>query len=88
MEECVKEQKYLFVFAEGELYESAYHTSFKDAMGEMATYTGNDSEMFRKLLFSNAFGENEVDKLIELFNYRCYYSPIEAIYVIKEKLYG
>ena len=87
MSEPVKEQIYLFVFEDDSVYEMSCGISLKDAIYEMAKYTGNNSEMFRKSIFSDEFGENDVDDLVKLFNHWCY-GAIKAVYVVREKLYG
>lgn len=86
MEECVKEQTYLFVFEDNSVYKMSCGISFKDAVYEMVKYIGNNSETFRKLIFSDAFGENDVDDIVKLFNHWCIYK-LKTVYVMKEKLY-
>ncbi len=87
MEECVKEQTYLFVFEDGWVYEMTCGISLKDAVYEMAKNIGINSEMFRKLIFSDAFGENDVDDIVKLFNHWSIYK-VKTVYVMREKLYG
>lgn len=88
MSEPVKEQIYLFVFEDDTVYEMSCGISLKDAIYEMSKYTGNSSELFRKSIFSDEFGENDVDDLVNLFNHWCCYSPIKTVYIVQEKLYG
>lgn len=82
-----KEQIYLFVFEDDTTYEMCCGISLKDAVWEMAKYTGNASEMFRKSLFSDEFGEDDTNDIVSLFNHWCYYSCIKSVYVVKEKLF-
>lgn len=82
-----KEQIYLFVFEDDTTYEMCCGISLKDAVWEMAKYTGGVSELFRKSLFSDKFGENDVNDIINLFNHWCYYPCIKSVYVVKEKLF-
>ncbi len=87
LERVEKEQPYLFVFEDDTTYEMQCGISLKDAVWEMAKYTGNSSEMFRKSLFSKEFKDDDVNDIINLFNHWCYYSPIKAVYVVREKIY-
>lgn len=82
----MNEQFYLFIFDDGSKYEMTCGTSLKDAVWEMSKYTGNSSELFRKSLFSNEFGENDVDDIVKLFNHWCF-TQLESVYIIKEKIY-
>ena len=83
----MKEHIYLFVFEDDSTYEMSCGISLKDAIWEMAKYTGNASEMFRKSLFSEEFQEDDVDDIVNLFNHWCYYSMIKTIYIVEKKLY-
>ena len=81
------EQFYLFLFEDNTSYEMTCGISLKDAVYEMSKYTGNSSELFRKCLFSKEIGENDVEDMIALFNHFCYYSRIDKIYIVKEKIW-
>ena len=83
----MKEHIYLFIFDDDTTYEMSCGLSFKDAIWEMAKYTGNASEMFRKSLFSEEFREDDVDDIVNLFGHWCYYSTIKAVYIVEKKLY-
>ena len=78
---------YLFIFNDGSSYEMTCGISLKDAVWEMAKYTGNASELFRKSLFSDEFGEDDANDIINLFNHWCHYSRIKSVYVVKKKLF-
>ena len=83
----IPEQFYLFLFENDTSYEMTCGISLKDAVYEMSKYTGNSSELFRKCLFSEEIGENDVEDIIALFNHFCYYYPIDKIYIVKEKIW-
>lgn len=76
---------YLFIFADNSTYEMNCAVSFKDAVWEMAKNTGNSSDMFCKCL--NAYKDDEIDEIIELFNHFCYYDKISKIYIIDKKIF-
>ena len=76
---------YLFIFADNSIYEVNNAVSFKYAMLKMAEYTGNSSDMFCKCL--NAYKNDEIDGIIELFNHFCYYDKISKVYVIDRKIF-
>lgn len=80
-------QFYLFLFEDNTSYEMTCAISLKDAVYEMSKYTYNSSELFRKCLFSNEIGENDVEDIVALFNRFCYCSPINKIYIVKEKVW-
>ncbi len=84
----MKEQFYLFIFENGSLYEMTCGISLKDAVYEMSKRTDNSSELFRKCIFSNEIGENDVEDIIALFNHFCYYSKISRIYVVEKRIYA
>ena len=76
---------YLFIFADNSTYEMNCAVSFKDAVLEMAKNTGNSSDMFCKCL--NAYKDDEIDEIIELFNHFCYYDKISKVYIIDRKIF-
>lgn len=78
---------YLFIFADNSTYEMNCAVSFKDAVLEMAKNTGNSSDMFCKCL--NAYKDDEIDGIIELFNHFCSYDydEITKVYVIDRKIF-
>ena len=76
---------YLFIFADNSTYEMNCAVSFKYAVLKMAEYTGNSSDMFCKCL--NAYKDDEIDGIIELFNHFCYYDKISKVYVIDRKIF-
>ena len=77
---------YLFIFADNSTYEMNCAVSFKDAVLEMAKNTGNSSDMFCKCL--NAYKDDEIDGIIELFNHFCYdYDRISRIYIVDKKIF-
>ena len=76
---------YLFIFNDGGMYEVNNAVSFKDAVWEMAKNTGNSSDMFCKCL--NAYKDDEIEGIIELFNHFCYYDKISKVYVIDRKIF-
>ena len=81
----MKEVSYLFIFNDNGIYEVNNAVSFKYAMLKMAEYTGNSSDMFCKCL--NAYKDDEIDGIIELFNHFCYYDKISKVYVIDTKIF-
>ena len=81
----MKEVSYLFIFNDNGIYEVNNAVSFKDAVLKMAEYTGNSSDMFCKCL--NAYKDDEIDGIIELFNHFCYYDKISKVYVIDRKIF-
>ena len=78
---------YLFIFADNSTYETDCVVSFKYAILEMAKNTGNSSDMFCKCL--NAYKDDELDGIIELFNNFCSYDydKISKVYVIDRKIF-
>ena len=76
---------YLFIFADNSTYEMNCAVSFKDAVLEMAKNTGNSSDMFCKCL--DAYKDDEIDGIIELFNHFCYYDKISKVYIIDRKIF-
>lgn len=83
----MKEQIYLFVFEDDTTYEMCCGISLKDAVWEMAKYTGDVSELFRKSLFSDEFGKDDVNDIVNLFNHWCYYPGIKSVYLVEKKLF-
>lgn len=81
----MKEVSYLFIFNDGGIYEVNNAVSFKYAMLKTGEYTGNSSDMFCKCL--NAYKDDEIDGIIELFNHFCYYDKISKVYVIDRKIF-
>ena len=81
----MKEVSYLFIFADNSIYEVNNAVSFKDAVLKTGEYTGNSSDMFCKCL--NAYKDDEIDGIIELFNHFCYYDKISKVYVIDRKIF-
>ena len=82
---AMKEVSYLFIFNDNGIYEVNNAVSFKYAVLEMAKNTGNSSDMFCKCL--NAYKDDEIDGIIELFNHFCYYDKIAKVYVIDKKIF-
>ena len=77
---------YLFIFNDNSTYETDCAVFFKDAILEMAKNTGNSSDMFCKCL--NAYKDDEIDGIIELFNHFCYdYDRISKIYIVDKKIF-
>ena len=81
----MKEVSYLFIFNDNSTYEMNCVVSFKYAVLKMSEYTGNSSDMFCKCL--NAYKDDEIDGIIELFNHFCYYDKISKVYVIDRKIF-
>ena len=81
----MNEVSYLFIFNDNSTYETDCAVSFKYAVLKMAEYTGNSSDMFCKCL--NAYKDDEIDGIIELFNHFCYYDKISKVYVIDRKIF-
>ena len=81
----MKEVSYLFIFNDGGIYEVNNAVSFKYAVLKMSEYTGNSSDMFCKCM--NAYKDDEIDGIIELFNHFCYYDKISKVYVIDRKIF-
>ena len=81
----MKEVSYLFIFNDGGIYEVNNAVSFKYAVWEMVKNTGNSSDMFCKCL--NAYKDDEIDGIIELFNHFCYYDRISQIYIVDKKIF-
>lgn len=83
----MNETFYLFIFNDESTYEMNCAVSFKDAVWEMAKYTGNSSDMFCKCL--EAYKDDEIDEIIELFNHFCSYDydRISKVYVIDRKIF-
>ena len=82
---AMKEVSYLFIFNDGGIYEVNNAVSFKYAVLKMSEYTGNSSDMFCKCM--NAYKDDEIDGIIELFNHFCYYDKISKVYVIDRKIF-
>ena len=82
---AMKKVSYLFIFNDNSTYEMNCVVSFKDAVWEMAKNTGNSSDMFCKCL--NAYKDDEIEGIIELFNHFCYYDKISKVYVIDRKIF-
>ena len=84
----MKEVSYLFIFNDGGIYEVNNAVSFKDAGLKTGEYTGNSSDMFCKCL--NAYKDDEIDGMIELFNHFCSYDydEISKVYMIDRKIFG
>ena len=82
--EYPKEKFYLFTFVDESIYEMKCGISFKDALWEMAKYTGESSELLLKSL--NGFEESDIDSMVALFNHFAYHA-IEKVYIIDEVLY-
>ena len=76
---------YLFIFNDNGIYEVNNAVSFKDAVLKTGEYTGNSSDMFCKCL--NAYKDDEIDGIIELFNHFCYYDKISKVYIIDRKIF-
>ena len=83
----MKEVSYLFIFNDNSIYEMNNAVSFKYAILKMAEYTGNSSDMFCKCL--NAYKDDEIDGIIELFNHFCSYDydKISKIYIVDKKIF-
>ena len=77
----MNETFYLFIFNDGGIYEVNNAVSFKYAILKMAEYTGNSSDMFCKCL--NAYKDDEIDGIIELFNHFCSYDYDEINGIIE-----
>lgn len=82
--EYPKEKFYLFTFVDESRYEMKCGISFKDALWEMAKYTGESSELLLKSL--NGFEESDIDGIVALFNHFAYHD-IEKVYIVDEVLY-
>ena len=80
-----KEVSYLFIFNDNGIYEVNNAVSFKDAVLKTGEYTGNSSDMFCKCL--NAYKDDEIDGIIELFNHFCYYDKISKVYIVDKKIF-
>ena len=78
------EKFYLFIFNDDSKYEMTCAVSFKDAIWEMAKYTGCGSDLFLKSL--KGFDETDIEGLIALHNHFSHES-IESVYEIKTKLW-
>ena len=84
-EMSMKETFYLFIFDDGSTYEMNCAISFKDAVREMAKYTGNSTDMFFKCL--NGYESDDINGIIDLFNHFCYYYLISKVYVVERKVF-
>lgn len=62
----VKETFYLFEFDICDTYEMKCAVSFKDAVWEMAKYTGADNVLLRKCL--KGFEGDDINGIVEIFN--------------------
>lgn len=80
----MKETFYLFVFVDETTYEMTCAVNFKDAVWEMAKYTGWGSENFRKCL--KGFEPDDIEGIISIFNYFSAFT-ISKVYVIEKKIY-
>ena len=78
------EKHYLFIFDDGTRYDMRCGISLKDAIWEMAKYTGDTCEMFRKALFG--YPDENADELVRLYG-MFGWRRIIAIYIIAEQLY-
>ena len=83
--ERLKEQFYLFLFADDSYYEMTCGISFKDAVQEMSKYTNTSSELFFKAL--KGFEENDIDDIVQLYNHFSW-KTIEKVYTIDKLLYN
>ncbi len=81
----MKKTFYLFVFDDGSTYEMNCAISFKDAVWEMAKYTGNSSDMFNKCL--NGYESDDINGIIDLFNHFCVYDSIHKVFVVEKKIF-
>ena len=81
----MNETFYLFLFDDGSTYEMNCAISFRDAVWEMAKYTGNSTDMFNKCL--NGYEDDDMDGIIDLFNHFCYYSAIDKVFIIERKIF-
>lgn len=57
---------YLFVFDDNTYYEIERAVSFKEAVWEMAEYTGSECDLLMKSL--KGFEESDINGIISLFN--------------------
>ena len=76
---------YLFVFADEGIYEMNCAISFKDAVWEMAKYTGNSTDMFAKCL--KGYEDDDINGIIDLFNHFCNYYAISKVFVVERKIF-
>lgn len=81
----MKESFYLFIFDDDSIYEMNCAISFKDAVWEMAKYTGNSTDMFRKCL--NGYEDEDINGIIDLFNHFCVYDAINKVFVVERKIF-
>lgn len=82
----MKEQFYLFQFDDGSTYEMTCGISFKDALWEMSKYMGHSDEMLLKAL--KGYDSNDIDGICALYKALRPYAPrIQAVYIIKKKIY-
>lgn len=78
------EKFYLFIFNDDSRYEMTCAISFKDAIWEMAKYTGSGCDLFLKSL--KGFDKNDIEGLIALHNHFSHES-IKTVYEVKTKLF-
>ena len=81
----MNETFYLFIFDDGSTYEMNCAISFKDAVWEMAKYTGNSTDMFFKCL--NGYESDDINGIIDLFNHFCNYYLISKVFVVERKVF-
>lgn len=75
---------YLFIFVDESTYEMTCAINFKDAVWEMAKYTGCGSEIFLKSL--KGFEPDDIEGIISIFNHFSA-STISKVYIIEKKIY-
>lgn len=75
---------YLFVFSDDNRYDMTCGVSFKDAVWEMAKYTGEATEMLQKCL--KGYDNTDIAGIVSLFNHFAY-QTIEKIYIVDEVIY-
>ena len=82
--EKTRETFYLFVFADESIYEMTCAVSFKDAVWEMAKYTGCGSELLLKCLKGFAF--DDIEGMLSIFNHFSS-GMVTKVYVVDRKIY-
>ena len=78
------EKYYLFVFNDDSRYEMKCGICFKDALWEMAKYTGDGSEILCKAL--KGFDSYDVERLVALYD-RLSDRILSKVYIVEREIY-
>lgn len=80
------QKHYLFIFDDDTQYDMTCGISFKDAVWEMAKYTGKSSEILSKAL--NGFDDSDTQGIIELYNSLSRFCQVIKVYIVESVIYG